>query len=58
MNILNWLIFKQSAGPFLEIPDEIDGLMQDRCNSIANALELRLFSTNPSKYHDLPSFQE
>ena len=26
----------------------IDGLMQERCNSIANALELRLSCTNPS----------
>ena len=27
---------------------DIDGLMQERHNSIANALELRLSSTNPS----------
>ena len=27
---------------------EIDGLMQERRNSIANALELHLSSTNPS----------
>ena len=26
----------------------IDGLVQERCNSIANALELRLSCTNPS----------
>ena len=29
--------------------DQIDGLMQERRNSIANTLELRLFCTNPSK---------
>ena len=27
---------------------DIDGLVQERCNSIANALELRLSCTNPS----------
>ena len=27
---------------------DIDGLVQDRCNSIANALALHLFCTNPS----------
>ena len=26
----------------------IDGLVQEKCNSIANALELRLSCTNPS----------
>ena len=30
--------------------DKIDGLMQERRNSIANALELRLSCTNPSIY--------
>ena len=29
---------------------QIDGLMQERGNSIANALELRLSGTNPLKY--------
>ena len=29
----------------------IDGLVQERRNSIANALELRLSRTNPSTYH-------
>ena len=29
-------------------PMYIEGLMQERCNSIANALELRLSYTNPS----------
>ena len=29
---------------------EIDGLVQERCNSIANALELCLSCTNPSKW--------
>ena len=29
---------------------QIDGLMQEICNSIANALELHLSCTNPSKY--------
>ena len=29
----------------------MDGLVQERCNSIANALELRLSCTNPSKLY-------
>ena len=29
---------------------QIDGLVQKRCNSMANALELCLFCTNPLKY--------
>ena len=29
----------------------IDGLVQERCNSIANALELHLSFTNPSMWH-------
>ena len=35
--------------PFLfdEIPHHFDGLVQERRNSIANALELRLSCTNP-----------
>ena len=28
--------------------DHLNGLVQERCNSIANALELRLSCTNPS----------
>ena len=28
--------------------DHVDGLVQERCNSIANALELCLSCTNPS----------
>ena len=31
----------------------IDGLVQERCNSIANAMELRLSCTNPSIYASL-----
>ena len=30
--------------------NEIDGLMQKKRNAIANALELRLYFTNPWKY--------
>ena len=30
--------------------DQVDGLMQERHNSIANTLELRLSYTNPSKW--------
>ena len=30
--------------------DRIDGLMQERRNSIANALQLRLSCTNPGKF--------
>ena len=33
----------------------IDGLVHERCNSIANALELRLSCTNPSKSSGLGS---
>ena len=29
---------------------KIDGLLQERRNSIANAMELRLSCTNPSKW--------
>ena len=29
---------------------KIGGLVQERCNSIANALELRLSCTKPSKF--------
>ena len=38
---LSWFIRHLSDGLY------IDGLVQERCNSIANALELRLSSTNP-----------
>ena len=31
------------------------GLVQERCNPIANALELHLSCTNPSIYNDLPT---
>ena len=31
--------------------DKIDGFVQERRNSIANALELRLFCTNPSRWY-------
>ena len=31
-------------------PKQIDGLVQERHNSIANALELRLSYTNPLRY--------
>ena len=33
-----------------EVWSQMDGLAQERRNSIANALELRLSCTNPSKY--------
>ena len=32
------------------VSDHVDGLVQERRNSIANALELRLSCTNPSIY--------
>ena len=34
----------------LPYPDNVDGLMQERRNSIANALELRLSCSNPSMW--------
>ena len=36
-----------------ELRYHIDGLVQERRNSIANALELRLYCTNPSKYKEI-----
>ena len=32
--------------------DHLDGLVQERCNSIANAVELRLSCTNPFIWYD------
>ena len=32
---------------------QIDGLVQERCNSIANTLDLHLSCTNPSKWHPI-----
>ena len=32
---------------------KIDGLVQERRNSIANALELRLSCTNPSRFYNM-----
>ena len=34
------------------INQHIDGLVQERCNSIANALELSLSCTNPCRYEE------
>ena len=42
-----WL--KEDHGP-LSWTHQIDGLVQERCNFIANALELHLSCNNPSKY--------
>ena len=39
-----WLEF------IFDIYDHVDGLMQERCNSIANAPELRLSCINPSMW--------
>ena len=36
----------------------IDGLVQERRNSIANALELRLSCTNPSIYDTMASMSD
>ena len=38
------------ATPTEWVKKQIDGLMQEKCNSVANALELRLSCTNPSKW--------
>ena len=35
---------------YIQLIDYIDGLEQERCNSIANALELHLSCTNLSIY--------
>ena len=45
--IINLWLFQDGAFKSKLMP-YIDGLMQERCNSIANALELRLSCTNPS----------
>ena len=37
----------------MKLQSYIDGLMQERCKSIANALELHLSSTNPSMYDNV-----
>ena len=39
--------------PVANAGDQIDGLVQERRNSIANALELRLSCTNPSKFNPM-----
>ena len=40
-------------------PVYFDGLVQERCNSIANALELRLSCTNPSIFpHKVPAMRK
>ena len=44
------LLMVSASGKSPAVPsDQIDGLMQERCNSIANALELHLSCINPSK---------
>ena len=46
-----WLyIRKLSFNQVWILGDQIDGLVQEGRNSIANALELRLFCTNLSRY--------
>ena len=52
-NYRNEISFKSSRGQWVKDkwkihPLHIDGLVQERCNSIANALELHLSCTNPS----------
>ena len=42
---LDVLRFSKSSG-VVQLGNQIDGLVQERCNSIANALELRLSCTN------------
>ena len=41
----------QSNQPSKKVIENIEGLAQERRNSIANALDLRLFCTNPSIYY-------
>ena len=43
-SIVHHLLFEMDPDASQEY---LDGLVQERCNSIANALELRLFCTNP-----------
>ena len=48
-----WTSDKQSPEPMMTLLTEenIDGSVQERCNSIANALELHFSCTNPSICH-------
>ena len=46
---LQWYV-NQSVGRVLTIKKQTDGLVQERCDFIANALELCLSCTNLSKY--------
>ena len=48
--ILNRLKRKEGYAAKHDVSVHIDVLMQERCNSIANALELHLSCTNPSIY--------
>ena len=48
-----WVIVGLDTGLMLMRRRNIDGSVQERRNSIANALELRISCTNPSIYeHD------
>ena len=45
---ISWLFHGLWLYSQYTLPRYIDGLVQERCNSIASALELNLFCTNPS----------
>ena len=50
-------VTRSSATMVLTVQDQVDGLVQERRNSTALAMELHLSCTNPSKY-SLPSMRK
>ena len=42
------ILSKYNTCSYYVLNNDLDGLVQERCNSIANAMELRLSCTNPS----------
>ena len=53
-NIATWDRFHTRSTSDLQKRDQIDGLVQERRNSSALAMELRLSCTNPSRYTPWP----
>ena len=46
--VITKLALLQFWGPLCNLENNVNGLVQERCNSIANAMELCLSYTNPS----------
>ena len=45
--VIQWNVDIYGADIYPKYSSRYDGLVQERCNSIANALELRLSCSNP-----------